>query len=175
FGRAIRRREPKVSFASDERSALPDWAPGKRFGYEVSSDERDVRRFQGQRGLDRLRWVLENRPDGCVLSKNQREAGRGAIAGRIVGRYAEIVAWTADRIEDRLRGVQEAETVRPAVVIRAPIRILRCERQSIRRVVGRSCSALVFTILGDEQAAVQWMAFRREASGGGGPGCPGER
>src|SRR2546422_4619675 len=44
---------------------------------------------------------------------------------------------SAGRIEHRLRRVQEAEPIRPAVVIRAAVVVLPGEVETVRRVLGR--------------------------------------
>src|SRR4051812_8275375 len=44
-----------------------------------------------------------------------------------------------------------------------PVRILACDRESIRRVVHRARAAFIFPVLGDQQLTLQRMVVRREA------------
>src|SRR5439155_22839140 len=76
---------------------------------------------------------------------------------------AKVIAGSADRIDQGLRRIQEPEAVRPSVVVRAAVRILLRERESIGRVVGRPRAALVFAVLRDEQSALQRMIVRGES------------
>src|SRR2546422_11536942 len=69
---------------------------------------------------------------------------------------------SAGRIEHRLRRVQEAEPIRPAVVIRAAVVVLPGEVETVRRVLGRPRAPFVFTVFGHEQPAPQGMVVWRE-------------
>src|SRR5262249_39829939 len=78
-------------------------------------------------------------------------------------------------IEYRLRRIQKAEAVRPAVVVRASVSVLTRDVEPIRRVVRRPRAPLVLAIFGDEQAASEHVTARREAKSERVAGSPGKR
>src|SRR2546425_9108388 len=158
---AIGRREPEVSLtASQSRTAL-DRTVRERVGHEVHADDCDVGWLEGQGRRDRLRWVGEDGADWHV-SRRDRRAASDRVESRHYRRAAEIVARSAGRIEHRLRGIQEAEPIRPAAGIRAAIGVLLGQVEPIRSVLGRPRAPLVFAVLGHEQPALQGMIVRRE-------------
>src|SRR5206468_808355 len=61
-----------------------------------------------------------------------------------------------------LSRIQEAEAIRPAVVIGAAVGILFREVEAVRGVVGWPRPPLVFAVLGHKQSALQRMVVRRE-------------
>ena len=107
-----------------------------------------------------------------VVRQDERNAGR---EWRIRWAGAQIISRPTHRVEYRLGRLEETEAVRPAVVIRATVRILLGKRQPIRRVVGRPRASLVLAVLGDEQATLQGMIVWCEANAVGIAVAPRER
>src|SRR5499425_2199952 len=118
------------------------------------TDHRDVGGLERDRCRDGLRREREHRLD-------ERNAGREGRTNR--GTTAEIVPGTADRVEDGLRRIEEAEAVRPAVVVRTAIGVLLGQREPVRRIVGRASAALVLTVFRHEQPALERVIVWREA------------
>src|SRR5262249_46771517 len=118
----VRLREPEVAFEAVERGPTTDWSSRERVRHELDAGERRVCRLEGQWGCDLRRWELQNVSDRYPLAQNLGEA-RGRAHARRIGRVgdAQVVAGPADRIEHRLARRQEAESVRPAVIIRRAI------------------------------------------------------
>jgi hypothetical protein len=96
-----------------------------------------------------------------------RLAGVQRLGGGAGIRHAQVVLRTADGVEDRLRGIQEPEAVRPAMVVRAPIGVLLGHVQSVWGVVGRPRAALILTVFGDEQPPHERMVGGRKAQAEG--------
>src|SRR5207247_4606556 len=96
--------------------------------------DREVGRLDGERGLGWLGWVVEDAAARDV-SRRDRHAAGGGVEDRHCWWIAKIVTRSAGRIEHRLRRVQEAEPIRPAVVIRAAVVVLPGEVETVRRVL----------------------------------------
>src|SRR5207237_7835232 len=58
-------------------------------------------------------------------------------------------------VEDGLRRVEEAEPIRPAVIVGAAVGILLRELEPIGRVLGGARAALVLAVLAHEEAALE--------------------
>src|SRR5205085_1296063 len=83
--------------------------------------------------------------------------------------------WASDRVEDRLRRLEEAEPVRPAVERRRAVGVLPGDRDAVGRVVDRARAALVLAVFRHQQLAFQGMFGRREAQAEGVAEAPGHR
>src|SRR5207245_11689211 len=87
------------------------------------------------------------------VSRRDRHAAGGGVEDRHCWWIAKIVTRSAGRIEHRLRRVQEAEPIRPAVVIRVAVVVLPGEVHAVRRVLRRPRAPLVFTVFAQERPA----------------------
>src|SRR5439155_9517829 len=123
----------------------------------------DVRRLEGQRRRDRLGWTFEDWLHGPVFRKDSCAV------------WEQVIARTTERVEDRLRGLQEAEPVGPPVVIRATVGVLLGKVQSVRGIVRRPRAPLVLAVLCHEQPAPQRMVRGRESDAVRVAIAPGER
>ena len=74
-----------------------------------------------------------------------------------------VVPGTAHRIEHRLRRIEEAEAVGPAVPFGTAVLVLPRDADAVRRIVGRPGAALVLAVLGVHQLALQRVIGRRKA------------
>src|SRR3989442_1369303 len=152
--------------ASRDSADLPDHAgPGKLDERSVGSDLKSAVRV----GLAKVPHRTVIHEVGAVVGTELQihgpvdPAGAGrAVEARNCGGIEKIAPRSAGRIEHRLRRVQEAEPIRPAVVIRAAVVVLPGEVQAVRRVLGRPRAPLVFTVFGHEQPASQRVVVWRE-------------
>ena len=137
---AVLGREAEVAFARQQHRVLLHHPAHERLRHEVEAHRRDVGRLERERRHRRPRREREHRLHRAVLGADARDVGQ------------EIVARTADRVEHRLRRVEEAEAVRPAVERRRAVRVLPRDRQAVGRVVDRPRAALVLAVLRDRAA-----------------------
>src|SRR5437879_1612634 len=145
FRYAIGFGEPEVPLAASKGGTPLDGSVDERVRHEVEADDRDVRRLEGQRRRDRL--------------GRKREHGLHRLTddGGLI-----VIARASDGIENRLSRIQEAEPIRPTVVIRAAVGILSREVEAVGGVVGWPRAPLVFAVLSHKQSALQGMVARRE-------------
>ena len=107
---AVLGREAEVALARDEHRVLLHHAVHERLRHEVQAHRRHVGRLERERRHRRARREREHRLHRAVLGADARDVGE------------EIVARPADRVEHRLRRLEEAEAVRPAVERRRAVR-----------------------------------------------------
>src|SRR4029453_18108556 len=158
---AVRREEAEVALGCNQRGPLLHHPADKDARREIETDHRDVGGLERERRRDGLRREGEHRLDGHVRCLDELIAGR---EGRTNGGTTEkIVPGPTDRVEDGLRRGEEAEAVRPAVVIRTAIRVLLRQREPVRRIVDRARAALVLAVFRHEQPALERMIVWREA------------
>src|SRR6267142_2171410 len=149
FRLAVPLGEAEVTLAGHQGRSPVHHPSGEGVGREVGTDYRNVGWLEGERRRGRLREVVEHATHRRVLGDHAR-------------RRLQVVTGPADRIEDRLRGVEESEAIWPAVEVRRSIPILPGQCEPVRSVVGRPGAALVLAVLGHEQAALQRMVLRSE-------------
>src|SRR5262245_49360052 len=179
-GCALKSTASQLVFADgnpEARLMLVGEAPGRDEDIEglpfVGRSGKLLDRMLAAIGLDRTKVYIANiipwRPPG----NRDPSLHETSICLPFIQRQIELVdpdvlvclgkPWTADRIEEGLRGGQESEAIRPAVVVRLAVGALLRELQAIRRVVHGPGAALVLTVLGDEQATLERVLVGREA------------
>jgi hypothetical protein len=165
-------REAEVALTGHECRALFDDAGDEGVGREVRPHDRHISGLQRERRAGLLRRVGENVLDRDVAVRLQAGGLGGGVRS---GGRAGVVGGTADRVEDGLRGVEETEPIRPAMVVGHQFAVAAHglgDLEPVGRVVGRARPALVLTVLGDQEVSLEWVVLGREADAEGVPIAP---